>query len=87
MDKMTNSCDSVVRDSMFRCITDYGYADHVLMDEMQAYMSTGLGRKMKEMNIKNIDEYCQKYRGVFDSYYQKSLYTSPKKNNINWKNL
>jgi len=50
-----------------------------LMDEMQAYMSTGLGRKMKEMNIKNIDEYCQKYRGVFDSYYQKSLYTSPKK--------
>jgi hypothetical protein len=50
MTQLNNECDKVVKDSMFKCITEYGYADHVLPDELQAYMSTGLGSKMKEMN-------------------------------------
>ena len=87
MDNLTNSCDVAIRDGMFKCITDYGYADHVLMDEMQAYMSTGLGRKMTELKIKNIDEFCKKYRSIFDTYYQKSLYPSPKNIKTNWKGL
>jgi hypothetical protein len=69
---------------MFKCITEYGYADHVLPDELQAYMSTGLGSKMKEMNIDNIDECMKKYREVFEKFYSKSLYTEPKLTNVNW---
>lgn len=84
MDKLTQECDSVVRDMMFKCITDYGYADHVLTDEIQAYMATGLGSKMEQMNIPNIDEWCQRYRDVFEVYYTKALYSDPKKIDINW---
>lgn len=84
MSKMNNECDKVVKDSMFKCITEYGYADHVLPDELQAYMSTGLGRKMEEMNIPNIDVWCEKYREIFDKFYSKSLYTEPKLTDVSW---
>lgn len=82
MDKLTSECDETTRDMMFRCITDYGYADHVLPDEMQAYMSTGLGKKMEDMNIPNIEEEMEKYKEVFYKYYNNSLYESPIKFNI-----
>jgi hypothetical protein len=82
MAKLNEECDPQVRDMMCRCITEYGYADHVLSDELQAYMATGLGQKMVEMNIPNIDEWCQKYRDVFERYYSKSLYPNPMKVDI-----
>lgn len=82
MDKMNSECDLFVKNSMYKCITEYGYADHVLPDELQAYMSTGLGAKMKEMNIKNIEEYTKMYRDIFDKYYSKNLYKDPKKIDI-----
>lgn len=85
MSKLNDECDPVVKDMMYKCITEYGYADHVLPDEMQAYMSTGLGRKMTEMNIPNVEVWQQKYRNVFEDYYSKSLYTQPKLTEINWK--
>jgi hypothetical protein len=69
---------------MYKCITEYGYADHVLPDELQAYMSTGLGRKMTEMNIPDVEIWQQKYRNIFDNYYSKSLYSNPEVVNINW---
>jgi hypothetical protein len=84
MSKLNNECDGVVKDSMFKCITDYGYADHVLPDELQAYMATGLGSKMEEMEIPNIEEWQEKYKSVFDQYYSKSLYSDPKKVEINF---
>jgi hypothetical protein len=84
MSKMNDECDPIVKDSMCKCITEYGYADHVLPDELQAYMSTGLGSKMEEMNIPNIGIWQQKYRNIFDDYYSKSLYTNPEIVNINW---
>jgi hypothetical protein len=84
MDSLTAQCDKVVRDSMFKCITEYGYADHVLPDEIQAYMATGLGKKMIEMNIPNIDEWIAKYREVFESFYSKTLYSSPEKIDLKW---
>ena len=79
MTQLNNECDKVVKDSMSKCITDYGYADHVLPDELQAYMATGLASKMEDMNIPNIEEWQQKYREVFDQHYNKSLYSDPKK--------
>ena len=84
MSKMNDECDSNVKDMMYKCITEYGYADHVLPDELQAYMSTGLGSKMEEMNIPNIGIWQQKYRNIFDDYYSKSLYTNPEMVDINW---
>jgi len=84
MSKMNEECDPIVKDMMYKCITEYGYADHVLPDEMQAYMSTGLGKKMQEMNIPDVEIWQQKYREIFDNYYSKSLYTSPVKTEISW---
>ena len=84
MMKMNDECDPIVKDMMYKCITEYGYADHVLPDEMQAYMSTGLGRKMTEMNIPDVEVWMQKYRNIFDNYYSKSLYSQPKKTEISW---
>ena len=84
MMKINDECDPIVKDMMYKCITEYGYADHVLPDEMQAYMSTGLGRKMTEMNIPDVEVWMQKYRNIFDNYYSKSLYSQPKKTDINW---
>jgi len=84
MDSLTTQCDENVREMMFKCIVDYGYADHVLQDEMQAYMATGLGKKMKELNIEGIEDWCRKYKEVFNKFYSESLYTSPKKTEINW---
>ena len=84
MSKLNDECDPVVKDMMYKCITEYGYADHVLPDEMQAYMSTGLGSKMEEMSIPDVAIWQQKYREIFDNYYSKSLYTEPKKVEINW---
>jgi len=82
--KMNDECDPIVKDMMYKCITEYGYADHVLPDELQAYMSTGLGKKMIEMNIPNIEIWQEKYRNIFDNYYSKSLYSNPKLVEINW---
>lgn len=85
MMKINSECESVVKDTMCKCITECGYADHVLPDELQAYMSTGLARKMKEMNIEGIEKWTSKYREIFDSFYSKSVYSEPKNLNINWK--
>ena len=82
--KMNDECDPIVKDMMYKCITEYGYADHVLPDELQAYMATGLGKKMIEMNIPNIEIWQEKYRNIFDNYYSKSLYSNPKLVEINW---
>jgi hypothetical protein len=79
MSKLNDECDPTVKDMMFKCITEYGYADHVLPDELQAYMSTGLGKKMKDMNIPNIEQWMEKYREVFEKYYSANLFPSPEK--------
>ena len=84
MDKLTSQCDPVVKDMMYKCITEYGYADHVLSDEMQAYMSTGLGKDMEDANIPNIDVWMEKYKEVFQEYYRKTLYPEPKKVDLGW---
>jgi len=84
MSRMNDECDSTVKDMMYKCITEYGYADHVLPDEMQAYMSTGLGSKMEEMNIPDVEVWQQKYRNIFDKYYSEALYNEPKLTNVSW---
>ena len=78
-DYLTSKCDISIKDMMYKCISDYGYADHVLSDEMQAYMGTGLASKMIQMNLPNIKEEEKKYRNLFIKYYNDNLYKSPLK--------
>lgn len=84
MDKLTHECDFVVKDTMLKCIIEYGYADHVLADELQAYLATGLGKKMIALNIPNIEIWQNKYREVFLNYFSNTIYPTPKKIDIDW---
>lgn len=80
VNELTYKCEPFIKDNMYKCISEYGYADHVLPDEMQAYMSTGLGSAMEKLNIP--DSETLKYREIFIKYYEESLYKSPLKLNI-----
>jgi len=84
MDKLTSECDENVKRKMFKSIVDYGYADHVLSDEMQAYMATGLGYEQEILDIPNIEIEMKKYNNLFNEYYSKNLYKSPQKIKINF---
>lgn len=84
MTKVNMECDGVVKTAMLKCIVDYGYADHVLQDELQAYMSTGLGEQMEELEIENIEIEMEKYREVFEEFYSENLYENPETIKINW---
>jgi len=84
MMKLNQECDVLVKKLMYKVITEYGYADHVLPDELQAYLSTGLGQKMEEMNIPGIDEEMRKHRSIFEKFYQKELYLEPIMTEIKW---
>lgn len=82
VNELTSKCHTSIKDAMYKCITDYGYADHVLPDEMQAYMGTGLGEAMEDMNIPDINMEMEKYREIFELYYGDNLYKSPIKLDI-----
>jgi hypothetical protein len=84
MDRITSECDDEIKAEMFKCITDYGYADHVLPDEFQAYMATGLGSAMEDAEIEDIDEWMVEFREVFEEYYHQTLYPTPKKIEIKY---
>ena len=67
--KMTdqiNSMDPKVKDKMLDKIKGYGYGDNVYMDELQAYMSTGLGSEMRY--IKNIKPEMVPFNNIFMKY-------------------
>jgi hypothetical protein len=84
MTKVSKNCSDDVKSKMCKCIVDYGYADHVIQDELQAYMSTGLGEQMEDLGIENIEEEIEKYREVFEEFYSANLYENPKTIKINW---
>ena len=68
-----------VRDSVAKKITGMGYGENVVDDEIQAYLSTGVGDNM--MRIKDIKPAQLPFKAVFDSYSGK---IKPKKINIDW---
>lgn len=77
MMKLNSELDEDFKSKMIKCIADYGYADHVYDDELQAYMSTGFASEMKKIKLNNIKQNTSKYRVVFDKYYKNHIYTSP----------
>lgn len=68
-----------IRDSIERKITGMGYGENVVDDEIQAYLSTGIGENMKQ--IKNIKQSQIPFKDTFDSYSNK---IKPKKISISW---
>lgn len=69
-----------VRESLSQKITGMGYGENVVDDEIQAYLSTGVGDNMTR--IKNIKQSQIPFKNVFDSYAGK---IKPKKINIDWR--
>ena len=69
-----------VKQSVARKITGMGYGENVVDDEIQAYLSTGVGDNMTR--IKGIKEAQIPFKNVFDSYAGK---IKPKKINIDWR--
>ena len=69
-----------VKDYVTKKIIDMGYGENVVEDEIQAYLSTGVGDNMTR--IKNIKQAQIPFKNVFDSYAGK---IKPKKINIDWR--
>lgn len=68
-----------VRDSVANKITGMGYGENVVDDEIQAYLSTGIGDNMKR--IKDIKQAQIPFKDTFDGYAGK---IKPKKMEIDW---
>jgi hypothetical protein len=79
MTRVINNMDERVKNQMLKKIQGYGYGDNVYDDELQAYMSTGLGSEMKW--IRGIKPEMIKFNKVFDRYTSK---IKPKKIPIDW---
>lgn len=78
LNKMTKS--SVEKVKQF--IGEIGYCESVLMDEAQAYLSTGI---YDEWKVDDIDSWTGPFKKVFDKYKRKHLLTTPQKFNLNFK--
>ena len=67
------------RDAIARKITGMGYGENVVDDEIQAYLSTGVGDEMKR--IKDIKKAQIPFVDTFDSYSKR---IKPNRIPINW---
>ncbi len=72
------SMDEKDFNKFIRILKSYGYTESVFMDEIQAYLATGLGSKMED---KGFDIYMPKFRRVFKQYFKGAKL---KKINIDW---
>ena len=84
MNVLREECDPKVKEIICKTIIDHGYANGVLPDELQAYLSTGLSKKMLALNVPNIEEEMTKYREVFERYYKENMFPNPKKMSVDW---
>jgi hypothetical protein len=79
MTQAINDMDPNVKDKMLDKIKDFGYGDNVYMDELQAYLSTGLSSPMNR--IKNIKPAMVPFNKIFMKYASK---INPKPIPIDW---
>lgn len=76
--KMTPSSIKKVK----QFIAEIGYAESVLEDEAQAYLSTGI---YDEWKVDDIDSWSEPFKEVFDKFKQKHLLLPPQKFEIKFK--
>lgn len=69
MSTLIRKMDSSVREKMLQKISDSGYGNNVLYDELQAYMATGLIGNMNR--VKGIKLEIDKFKNFFDTYTNK----------------
>ena len=69
-----------VRDQLSKKISGMGYGQNVIDDEIQAYLSTGVGDNMRR--IKDIKQAQLPFKEVFDDY---STEIKPKQISIDWR--
>ena len=69
MSTLIRKMDSSVKEKMIQKISDSGYGNNVLYDELQAYMATGLVSNMNR--IKGIKLEIGKFKDFFDTYTNK----------------
>ena len=69
MSKAIQKMDPTVQRKMLEKIKGYGYGDNVYDDEIQAYMSTGLGSEMKW--IRNVKPEMVPFNNIFMKYTNK----------------
>jgi hypothetical protein len=79
MTEQIKNMDPKVKDKMIDKIKAYGYGDNVYMDELQAYMATGLGSEMKL--IRNIKPEMVPFNNIFMKYASS---IKPKEIPIDW---
>jgi len=69
MSTLIRKMDSNIREKMLKKISDSGYGDNVLYDELQAYMATGLVGNMNR--VKGVKQEIEKFKSFFDTYTNK----------------
>ena len=79
MSKAIQKMDPTVQRKMLEKIKGYGYGDNVYDDEIQAYMSTGLGSEMKW--IRNVKPEMVPFNNIFMKYTNK---IKPRQIPIDW---
>jgi len=79
MSKAIEKMDPTVQRKMLEKIKGYGYGDNVYNDELQAYMSTGLGSEMKW--IRNVKPEMVPFNNIFMKYTNK---IKPRQIPIDW---
>jgi len=79
MTKLISKMDPKVEDRMIEKIKNFGYGTNVYMDELQAYMATGLSGSMNR--IKDIKKEMVPFHKIFMKYASK---INPKQIPIDW---
>lgn len=69
MSSLISKMDPNIKQKMLNKISNSGYGNNVLYDELQAYMATGLIRGMN--NIKGVKSEIPKFKEFFDTYTNK----------------
>lgn len=77
LNRMTKSSVKKVK----QLIAEIGYAESVLSDEAQAYLSTGI---YDEWKVDDIDSWTEPFKEVFDRYKNKHLLNPPKKYEVSY---
>jgi len=81
MTKLLDTMDKKSVESIKRLISEIGYAESVLSDEAQAYLSTGI---YDEWMVDDIPSWTDKFKETFERYKSKHLLSDPKKYEIKY---
>lgn len=69
MTKLVKNLDPDIQKSMKSILRRMGYATKVLIDECQAYLSTGLPREFDELDAVSLRSMKKPFQKLFNSYY------------------